>query len=91
MSYTPGPWEAECVDPDLEPPEWAGFAGREPVFYGASEADARLLVVAPDLLEALERLAGYVNEEHPPEDCECGISNGMDLARAAINKARGTE
>ena len=94
QKHTPGPWEAE--------PEMAGDGTPihgswqvhgtgefpEPVCVYATEVDARLIAAAPDLREALERIAA--------EALECGETTANphwkvveDLARAALAKAKG--
>jgi hypothetical protein len=48
MSHTPGPWKLErksVLIPIFPPHEWAEA-------YGGSEANARLIAAAPELLEA---------------------------------------
>ena len=47
-------------------------------------ADARLIAAAPDLLEALENLADYIDERAGDNDCR-----PLENARAAIRKAKG--
>jgi hypothetical protein len=87
---TPGPWAvfldtdpmnedgAVCVsgnDHEIRP-----AAGQK---LGDEAADFRLMAAAPDLLEALEKLARLGNGEH------YGNSDGNMIARAAIAKATG--
>jgi len=57
-----------------------------------TEANARLIAAAPDLLEALERLeqaAIDLIEISPGTDAENILAAGIELARAAIAKAKG--
>ena len=79
-THTPGPWEIErgystiikSIGPCV-PDEYAGSAWLE-----VSEADARLIAAAPDLLEALKAMLSEV------EGCYCTTEK---QARAAIEKA----
>lgn len=95
--HTPGPWYATNVDyPDLgtmqddEAGTWTvsttpdqagwrhdgGFPG-----YGVSEANARLMACAPDLLEALEAYLGAQNAAQ--------IRRAQGMAHKVIAKAKG--
>lgn len=88
--HTPGPWE---IDQAIRHgftvySEQSGFIvgymdeeGR----YGAveSEANARLIAAAPDLLEALETIVATERDRHGYHPA------WTDQARAAIAKARG--
>jgi hypothetical protein len=57
---------------------------------GVDCADARLIAAAPELLEALERLLADCGEAMSDGYVENSIhSNEVELARAAIAKARG--
>ena len=51
MSHTPGPWKLErkSVLIPVASHEWAEA-------YGGSEANARLIACAPEMLEALKRI-----------------------------------
>jgi hypothetical protein len=71
--HTPGPWKLDrnSVLIPIAPYEWADA-------YGGSEANARLIAAAPDLLEALQDLCDTLGE--------CGMT---EKARAAITKAEG--
>lgn len=86
--YTPGPWPSpEYDNSDVSADKWfdVGCIAR----YVKSEADARLISAAPDLLEALERLlqhtGGGVVARDYDEEFEAAVSN----ARNAIAKATG--
>lgn len=85
--HTPGPWFSQYDD--------NGFykIGSEAVglniafTFGESDADeanVRLMAAAPNLLEALENLADYVDEWVGDNECR-----PLENARAAIAKARG--
>jgi len=104
--HTPGPW---VVTPHPEPGvdvfAVGELMGGEEFQYGLShtvcyqnaEANARLISAAPEMLEALERIAR-------PHDCGCkpctstcrnqialeiAVEEMQDVARAAIAKATG--
>ena len=80
--HTPGPWKIErgygtiikSIGPCV-PDEYAGSAWLE-----VSEADARLIAAAPELLKALEAMLSEV------EGCCCSTEK---QALAAIAKATG--
>lgn len=96
-AHTPGPWRlVEWTAPDDY--GWSIKIGDAPhrlevsAWSASSEADAHLIAAAPELLEALERLADTTQgldvtfrsaaEESTAEDA-------LGQARAAIAKARG--
>ena len=95
MSHTPGPWRWwACKGGDYDPmSDYAQIAaGTEHVarvnLARVTEDDLRLMVSAPDLLEALQKalrdmqfLSGY--STHP--------NDAIKAARAAIAKATGAE
>ena len=96
MSHTPGPWYVSLT-PDRDEEGWVGpevydrdlgvFAvldgEPETIAQPWSEADARLIAAAPEMLEALERLV----EECGPQIIEPDLA--LEFARAVIRKARG--
>ena len=89
-NHTPGPWRYwECrIDSSTGMENYAQFANlnshvfRAPLQY-LSEADARLIAAAPELLEALEGIAAFAVGEG--DVCEIIAKR----ARAAIAKATG--
>jgi len=91
--YTPGPWEQVG---NLIRTEFAGEGGWLVAACEHSlpqhEANARLIAAAPDLLEALERMAGAF-VPHPRDDTEGWREEheACELARAAIAKATGAQ
>ena len=86
--HTPGPWRV--VD------SWNDYMvesqnGEEIIWQDGphntptiNEANARLIAAAPDLLEALENLADYIDERAGDNECR-----PLENARAAIAKAKG--
>lgn len=96
--HTPGPWDwrrgrlmhGDSVDDAGYPmPEIALESN-----YGTSEANARLIAAAPDLLAALEQIVAILSDDRcqvckawPGGDCAHDCEVG--IARAAIAKARG--
>jgi len=104
MSHTPGPWwieRDERIATTWErqaPTSAARIFGHSPPFalgeivgLATTEENARLIAAAPEMLEALKKLAsldcctGYLVE---PSDMET-LWDGLDMARAAIAKAEG--
>lgn len=91
-SHTSGLWflENETDITGIENDPVNGCVGKVDVAHvylrtvaGRTEANARLIAAAPELLEALEKLARLGNGEH------YGNSEGNMIARAAIAKATG--
>ncbi len=89
--HTPGPWVAVArtnSHVEIEAPDHAGYSAysaKKIATLSANnfEANARLIAAAPDLLEALEKLACLGNGD------QYGNSEGNMIARAAIAKATG--
>ena len=65
-----------------------GYNTRVRCEEGMTEADARLIASAPDLLAALERIA---KEPHRGMTIRVDAENMRSYARAAIAKAKGIE
>jgi len=101
MSHTPGPWQwSDEYLTSNQDKTWSllgadGYGilscdglGNSPQEIGSNgRANARLISAAPDLLEALVDLIGWVpgaNSWHTD-----GPVNAVERARAAIRKARG--
>ena len=89
--HTPGPWTHEG-NGDITGIEDNGF-GRGPVdvcsvylrtVKGRTEANARLIAAAPELLAALQMIAGEL-------PCIDNLMSDKDIARAAIAKAQGEQ
>ena len=90
--HTPGPWKPACGA--------RGTTCRHPAILcdggqvgnatrqgseAATDANARLIAAAPDLLEALQTIAGYLDDT-----AACNSDKAMaSTARAAIAKATG--
>ena len=100
---TPGPWEATCVQSEDHGPEFwlidaCPFPNGETAVAelcvgkaaDRTEANARLIAAAPDLLTALETV-----EQNTPLDVLDYLTDGIgspslrDVIRAAIKKAKG--
>jgi hypothetical protein len=92
VSHTPGPWAWDTRLTDLEgkPLEALTHAGGSVLVHAAAwpieEADARLIASAPDLLAALERIAGTSDD---PRTHAIGGTEMREVARGAIAKAKG--
>ena len=96
MAHTPGPWRFEQ---DGHEPYWnvdmpmqdgsPGYGYANAMVY-TTEADARLIAAAPELLAALHDIITCAHVNTPYGGKAYCISDGrMDAARAAINKAEG--
>ena len=88
--HTPGPWVWDSTvwdyDPKQDAPWLVTEVSGERVLHGeiqcSSEANARLIAAAPDLLAALQRLMGETTTMQDAMDA-------ANQARAAIAKATG--
>jgi hypothetical protein len=96
---TPGKWQAALSDPREPEGEWEVFVESEdddapPVFIAEflTPANARLIAAAPDLLDALRIVTGWLEgaadalageDEQDDEDCREVVA----MARAALAKA----
>lgn len=91
MSYTPGPWKAKQLSTYSDPghvivwPDKNGQHMRRLDFQGNfTESDARLIAAAPELLEALKRIASGVENGQSFSGTDCA-----EIAQDAISKATG--
>jgi hypothetical protein len=85
MTHTPGPWT--YAKGSIRGPDDAFIVPDSPY---TSEADARLIAAAPDLLAALEKFPSWGGPIDAAEDYDLLIrGEWLLLARAAIAKARG--
>lgn len=99
MPHTPGPWKMECIDGQIfigsEPDSDDFVFGHQIADMVQSRArgtktsrrvisDARLIIAAPDLLEALKRSLDWL-ASYPGGSAQ----SAYDTARAAIAKAEG--
>lgn len=64
---------------------WAGM------YLDVEEADARLIAAAPDLLEALQNIAEYWNQDQNEAAMADACWHAIHTARAAIAKATGEQ
>lgn len=89
--HTPGPWNAvELEDGNIVTGNTRHCGNVCELDLGTeSDANARLIAAAPELLEALERALRWFDGDFPygHEDVERGETAAA--ARAAIEKARG--
>jgi hypothetical protein len=105
--HTPGPWKAIDVTSekslvyrriDGNGKKMIGFAGVYKMKdKSESEANARLIIAAPELLEALHDIVGDLAEEYfiragtytDGEPLQAALRSALDRAHAAIAKAEG--
>ena len=93
--YTPGPWAVNGNTPDQVYTEQgdtlAIVRGTRRISDEERNANARLIAAAPELLEALEKLANMVPEiaRALPSGVPMAYAEAFDKARAALTKARG--
>lgn len=92
MNHTPGKWEALQVgDTGGENPVdvYEVVAdGRKRVAEYVTDADARLIAAAPDLLEAARKIVAYADSEPDGGDTVEIHRANIERARTAIKKAR---
>jgi len=96
VRHTPGPWVIDANDryhvesPDGSALPWsiATISGSAGPGTNRSEANARLIAAAPDLLAALEKLLSY-NEAIMADRINYRPEDHASVARAAIAKATG--
>jgi len=99
MNHTPGPWQVAGQHEEhgaggviLSVPKDKFIAGLSVAIYGEeSKANARLIAAAPDLLAALERIAGFTYDGEKDEDgqeYEMSIDDAFATAHGAITLAR---
>lgn len=93
MKHSPGKWEAEFVGhggPGDNPVEfWEVTNGHARIAENMTEADARLIAAAPELLRALRFILSETSNDVaglPRSDALALIGNVADIARAAIAK-----
>jgi hypothetical protein len=97
--HTPGPWEWVGRDLEQKGGEYKTVIGSEvscgTFCYGGSvdmtvsEADARLIAAAPELLEALILLEHEMVESGNAQSRDYGWKPAIEKTRAAIAKATG--
>lgn len=96
--YTNGPWHV-VMDRDeffnIEASDGSEVVGCEGLyrFDDDDEANARLIAAAPELLEALEDCAGWLDWLYHPDHDDKHKTNlrRIQKARAAISKAKGEQ
>lgn len=108
--HTPGPWHvvngvdvftslgaknAEGIEEPINDGWHVADCAMEDLSYRESNANARLIAAAPDLLEALELIvmerAWYRSERPEGYNIEDRLNAWEETARAAIAKAKGEQ
>jgi len=85
--HTPGPWVE--FDGDICPANDIANVVIATLYQDTSDADARLIAAAPDLLEALEDMLVQADFAASVRGGEGHMKYAMAKARAAIAKAKG--
>lgn len=100
-AFTPGPWHWSTIDDDQanedEPYHFiqieknSGWRGEDYMSVSGvcSEANARLIAAAPDLLEALQEVMGWISNWNPNFEHDDEWPETRARVGAAIAKARG--
>ncbi len=94
MKHTPGPWRYEFETRTIRSIPTNYWLATIDSWDGAvnNEANAHLIAAAPDLLEALKKVANcsrYPRNES--EEMEFALECLREIARAAISKIEGRE
>ena len=95
MTHTPASWNARAINDDLRFSHWVDSESGTPLAdvrsYDNSEANARLISAAPELLEALEGAQKVIRKTMPSLSFDDSIFAGewLDTINAAIAKAKG--
>jgi hypothetical protein len=87
VTHTPGPWISLSDGRIYAPGEIVADTTFGCLSRGTTDANARLIAAAPDLLAALQRCLAFM-ERIAVEDC-IADTIGENQARAAIRKAKG--
>lgn len=95
--YSPGPWVYHkpedsngyaYVDDEIALTKWRKPIGNIATCFGSGEANAKLIAVAPELLEMVKKMRATISFEH----CTDGANEYQDLLDEAdeiISKATG--
>ena len=67
--HTPGPWHFDGGYLTAGGPEHPEIITVVDEYFSLSEANARLLAAAPDLLAALDNLVSFMTDDHTCQDC----------------------
>ena len=96
-SFTPGPWvvvgnltkyvEARLVGGLIQEVAACGPTMADEGYGQQQEANARLIAAAPDLLESLQNIAEYWNQDQNEAAMADACWHAIHTARAAIAKA----
>lgn len=84
--HTPGPWS--IADDGTIEANRAGLVGH---LANASESDSRLIASAPDLLEGLQQVMGWIDSWSPDFTRDPEWPEYNHHIRAAIRKATGEQ
>jgi len=91
--HTPGPWHISKTGKYIrknDGPNWPAWNIAEiNQNHERAGADARLIVAAPDLLAALEEIEAHHVEQNRIKGRDESRSHTLQIARAAIAKAKG--
>lgn len=105
MGHTPGPWAVNPFCAQVDCQKFCDDGTLVPVCRllwptkycseDETEANARLIAAAPELLEALERIAQHTDPDDPEsyraDDREGCLDTVQAIAAAAIAKAKGED
>lgn len=96
--HTPGPWNfhpcdayATCFDVLCEKGYYVATTHDGVRGDRNADANARLIAAAPDLLEALQNIAEYWNQDQNEAAMADACWHAIHTARAAIAKATGDQ
>ena len=99
--FTPGPWvvvgrltkyvEARLPSGLIQEVAACGPTAADEGYGQQQEANARLIAAAPDLLEALQDIAEYWNQDQNEAAMADACWHAIHTARAAIAKATGEQ
>ena len=97
-NYTPGPWDFwsgyaafDQIEAEITAQDGDVVVAQYNNLIEQGEFNARLIAAAPDLLEALEELAGDIADRFDMESPSTnpGIKHAVEAAQKAIAKAKG--
>ena len=95
--FTPGPWRggmSSVLVKNRKTGAWckfAGYHGRAVLPQKEARANLRLAAAAPDLLDALQRIEEYWNQDQNETAMADACWHAINTARAAIARATGEQ